>query len=407
MDLEIRRVDTAMADEERLKINNIIAAGISTPAFIYDKTILEQNAHILSDISAKTGIKFTYSIKASAVEDILKTIISELSGFSVSSLAEARHCKAVLQDKDKKSIHVTSPLFIKDDIFQLAELCDYMAFNSISQIRSFSQAVNGKISWGVRINPGVSFVSDERYDPCRRNSKLGVPIEDFFKAWSEEPSLLKSLEGLHFHTNYASSDYEQLHETIEKFTTVLDNTVSHLKWLNLGGGYYYNSSKETLSWLKKIKDMASRQNGDLEIFMEPGEFLVGEAGYLASRIRDIFESGGKRIAILDTSINHLPECFEYQFEPDVLGSVDDGDFEYIIAGASCLAGDLFGEYCFEQELSIGDLIIFEDVGAYSLVKANNFTGIPLPAIYMLEKDEEISLHTESSFAFFDQLWRKG
>jgi carboxynorspermidine decarboxylase len=143
----------------------------------------------------------------------------------------------------------------------------------------------------------------------------------------------------------------------------------------------------------------------VEVFIEPGAALVRGAGYLVSSVIDMFRSGGKSIAVLDTTVNHVPEVFEYQFEPDILGDDDDGEFEYRLAGSSCLAGDVFGVYGFRRRLSIGSRVVLANVGAYAMVKAHMFNGINLPSIYSVTSAGELVLRRK--FTFEDFLSRFG
>lgn len=381
-------------------------ANLCTPAFVYDRVGLEENAELLTGLASKTGIKFTYSIKACAVDEVLRILLPYVAGFSASSLFEARLCREIIGDDSRdKSIHIASPAYIHADFSEVIDICDFLSFNSIGQALSLAPHVEDRISCGLRINPDISFITDERYDPCRKHSKLGAPIDHVAEVWHQEPRSFVPISGLHFHTNSASTDFEQLFRTVEKVQQKLQDLLKQVNWINMGGGYFYDHSDANLVWFDRIRQLLGN-NQPLTLFMEPGEFLVGRAGYLASRIVDIFQNASKQIAVLDTSINHLPECFEYQFEPDVLNAVEESEFEYILVGASCLSGDLFGEYCFSDKLAVGDLVIFSDVGAYSTVKANTFTGIPLPSIYVREPNGAFRLQTKYPFSLYRQLWRK-
>lgn len=385
---------------------DFVNAKLSTPAFVYDRVRLEENAKLLAELASKTGIKFTYSIKACAIDEVLRILIPYITGFSASSLFEARLCREVIdEDSRGKSIHIASPAYIHADFPEVIDICDFISFNSIGQALSLAPQVEDRISCGLRINPDISFITDERYDPCRKHSKLGTPIDNVEKVWHEQPGSFAALSGLHFHTNSASADFEQLFNTIKKVKEKLPDLLQQITWLNMGGGYFYDHSHADFVWFGRIRELLSNSQ-PLSLFMEPGEFLVGSAGYLVSRVVDIFQNASRQIAVLDTSINHLPECFEYQFEPDVLNAVEDSEFEYILAGASCLSGDLFGVYCFPDKLAVGDLVVFSDVGAYSVVKANTFTGIPLPSIYVREPNGAFTLQTKYPFSLYRQLWRR-
>jgi carboxynorspermidine decarboxylase len=202
-----------------------------------------------------------------------------------------------------------------------------------------------------------------------------------------DSDLLDGISGLHIHNNCAADDYHQLEKSINLLIDQCSDLIARMRWLNFGGGYYINDPFQ-LDILNKIA-CSLKQQYDLEIFFEPGRGIVNHAGYLVASVIDIFDSGGKTVAVLDTTVNHLPEVFEYQFKPAVLQESATGKYSYCLAGASCLSGDLFGDYNFDKELQINSRIIFANVGAYMLVKANMFNGINLPAIYALGRSGKI------------------
>ena len=242
---------------------------------------------------------------------------------------------------------------------------------------------------------------DVRYDPCRRHSKLGVELETLLRGLRDGD--LKGMSGIHFHTACGSTSWEPLLRTIKVIERKLAVVMHELEWINLGGGYEWDETTD-FGPLQETIDLLTKTYG-LEVFLEPGSGIVNSAGSLISSVVDMLESDGKTVAILDTTVNHLPEVFEYQYEPDVAEHMDGAPHEYILAGCSCLAGDLFGEYAFEEPLDIGSRITFENVGAYSLVKANMFNGIDLPSIYIQCEDGELDLVRE--FTYEDFLARCG
>jgi carboxynorspermidine decarboxylase len=182
---------------------------------------------------------------------------------------------------------------------------------------------------------------------------------------------------------------------VTQIAEVFDSLLSRIRWINIGGGYIWDETTD-FGPLAQVIELLTDRYG-LEVFLEPGAGIVNAAGCLVSSVVDVFESDSKRVAVLDTSVNHLPEVFEYQFEPDVAEHEDGAPHEYILAGCSCLAGDVFGTYAFDEPLDIGSRITFTNVGAYTLVKAHTFNGIPLPSIYMLDERGELALIGGSTF----------
>lgn len=205
------------------------------------------------------------------------------------------------------------------------------------------------------------------------------------------------------HSNCDASDFNGLLATVRRLDTRLSELLRKIQWINLEGGYLFDEAVSLTPFYEAVELLRSKYN--LQVFIEPGASIVRKAAYLVSTVLDIFESEGKTIAILDTTVNHMPEVFEYQFEPDLLGSKEDGRFTYILAGCTCLAGDLFGEYTFAEPLEVGSRVVFANVGAYTLVKAHMFNGTNLPTIYSLT--QEGSLVMKKRFTYEDFASRCG
>lgn len=373
---------------------------LDTPAFVYDERALLANLENLFQLSQQSGCSVLYSVKAFALVDALRLMTTFLHGFSASSVFEAVLASRALSDGG--SVHVTSPCLTSHDVDELNEVCDYVSFNSLSQWNNLSERASQRMSCGIRINPGISFVADARYDPCRKHSKLGASMRFFSEHVKGNRSQFRDLKGIHLHTNCDSLSFEPLLVTVKTIERWLGDLLTSLEWINLGGGYLYDQISNVEGFHEAV-DLLTRQYG-MKVFVEPGEAVVGNIGYVVSSVVDIFESDGKSIAILDTTINHLPSVFAYQQRLPVLGSTSAGQYAYLLAGATCLAGDLFGEYRFDNSLEIGSKIVFGGVGAYSLTKANMFNGINLPNIYSISPNEQIQLKKQYTVQDFISHW---
>ena len=362
-----------------------------TPAFVYDESVIMDRLAALSEVKKNSGCQILYSIKAAPMRGLLETIANHVDGFSASSLFECQIAKETIEDRG--TIHLTTPGLREDEFRSIVKYADYISFNSLSQWQNYQGHVNGELDCGLRINPELSFVKDERYDPCRKYSKLGIPISKL-----ENVEHLENIQGLHLHNNCESNDYTELKQTVDHVCLLLGPTLERMQWINLGGGYFIDDEKQQHELEQIIQGL--KDTYALDVFIEPGKGIVGSAGSLVSSVIDMFESGDKQIAILDTTINHLPEVFEYQYKPEIMQENSGGDYEYRLAGCSCLSGDIFGDYRFEQVLSIGSRVIFQNVGAYMFVKANTFNGVNLPTVNILKSDGALVLQKEFSYADF-------
>jgi carboxynorspermidine decarboxylase len=378
-----------------------IVRNVETPAFVLDERRLLRDLKAAARLRAECGCKLLYALKPLTCEFALELMASRVDGFAASSLFEARLARDVIGTRG--TVHLTSPGLRPPELLELGELCDYVTFNSLSQLWRLGAELDRPDQVGIRVNPQLSLVADERYDPCRSDSKLGVPLERLASRWKRHPDLFERVCGLQFHTNCDCPSFEPLHRTVLHIERKLRWPLSHMRWINLGGGYLFDSPMRVDLLSESVALLRSRY--DLEVFIEPGAGLVRKAGHLVASVIDMFRAGGKSIAVLDTTVNHVPEVFEYQFEPDILGHDNNGEFEYRLAGSSCLAGDFFGDYAFSRRLRVGSRVVLTNVGAYAMVKAHMFNGINLPAIYSVTPAGELVLRRR--FTFEDYLSRFG
>jgi carboxynorspermidine decarboxylase len=384
-----------------LRLSAEVVQSVETPAFVLDERRLLRDLKAAARLRDQCGCKLLYALKPLLCEFVLELLARRVDGFACSSLFEARLAREVIGSRG--TVHVTSPGLREAELAELGELCDYVTFNSLSQLRRMGDVLDRPSQVGLRINPQLSLVADERYDPCRRYSKLGVPLDRLASRWDRQPEMFERVCGLQFHTNCDCSSFEPLYRTIRHVERKLEGRLESLTWINLGGGYLLDAPERVDLLCESIDRLRTRYG--LDVFIEPGAALVRGAGHLVASVIDKFRASGKSIAVLDTTVNHLPEVFEYQFEPDILGHDDDGEFEYRLVGSSCLAGDLFGEYAFRKRLRIGSRVVLTNVGAYAMVKAHMFNGINLPAIYSVTTAGELVLHRR--FTFEDFLSRFG
>lgn len=355
---------------------------IRSPRLILSESVLEKNGSRIATLCERCSVKLLFSLKPIAVPAVLDTVKKFASGFAVSSLADAE----LASRSNCEIVSMVAPVLIPHEIEKITSVCDVVICNSIKQLDLLSKCSSSPKQIGLRVNPKLSFLADPRYDPCAAGSRLGIPIDQL--AEHQNDWKFDCVDGLHFHTNCDSNDFAPLLETAQKILKLLGPMLDRCAWINLGGGYLFEEEADTKYFEEAVALFRSR---GLEVFIEPGAALVREAGTLVSTVLDFVKNDGKMIAILDTTVNHMPEVFEYQFEPDVLNTVEDGKFGYVLAGRSCLAGDIFGEYSFERPIKIGDSIVFPNAGAYTVPKWNQFNGIPFPTVYLKTTSGELKV----------------
>lgn len=384
-------------------LESTLSSHLTTPALVFSEATIRHQLDLLSAIRESSGCRILYSIKALPFAGLLDLILPAVDGFSASSLFEARLAAEAFQRGGKPGpLHITTPGLRQAEIVELAGLCDAISFNSLEQFRRLQPALEGRAAAGIRVNPQLSFLADQRYDPCRPFSKLGVPIGDLTAALESDTGLASQVEGIHFHTLFESRSFEPLRATLANIEAALGRRMDRLRWINLGGGYLLESGQAAEALAGIVRDLRGRRGVD--VYFEPGKAVVGPAGTLVASVIDRFERDGKTIAVLDTGVHHLPEVFEYQKSPQVGGHDPEGRFEYLLVGCTCLAGDVFGEYRFDRPLNLGDRVAFENVGAYALVKASRFNGYDLPSIHFQGMDGQTTLVKRFGYEDYRRFW---
>ena len=310
----------------------------TSPAFIIDEQALQDSIAVLGYLRQQSDCRVLYSIKALPLTTILKILQPFVDGFSVSSLFEAKLAHSILSPE--QSIHLATPGVREDEVGEIKKICSHISCNSLSQRKSF---LTSDLSLGLRINPKQSLVNDARFDPCRLHSKLGIDINKV------DADMLQGIEGLHCHNVFSQQDYRALIITMTQLESQLGGYFKQLKWLNLGGGYLFKQIGHHQSFIELVQSL--RKKYQLEVYIEPGKAVVNDAVSLVATVIDCFDSDGKTVAVLDTSINHNPEVFEYQRQPDILQNDSQGEQSAILVGSSCLAGDVFGEYQFKKAVA--------------------------------------------------------
>ena len=354
-----------------------------TPAYIIDEKLLTQNLEILAEIQKSVGAKILLAQKCFSAYYFYPLIKKYLSGTAASGLFEARLSKEFFGGEN----HVYAPAFKDSEIAELAEICDHVIFNSFKQVEKFADKVK---SAGLRINPEHSTQKISIYDPCSENSRLGVRIDEFKSARID---LIEKLDGLHFHT-LCEQNSDALEETVDAVEKNFGEYLHKMKWLNLGGGHHITKKNYDIERLKKIICRLKNKYG-VEIYLEPGEAVALDAGFLVATVLEIQpERAGISNAIIDASAAcHMPDVLEMPYTPKIIGAAKVGvkEFNYRFGGATCLAGDIIGEYSFDNPLQEGDKITFCDMAIYTMVKNNTFNGMKLPAIYARDLNGNLTL----------------
>lgn len=364
---------------------------LPTPCFVVDEVLLEKNLKILQGVMNRTGCKILLAQKAFSLYALYPLIGNYLSGTAASGLYEAKLGK----EEMGKENHVFSPAYRQAEFAELTSICDHIIFNSFSQLQRFGeQAIAAGCEIGLRLNPECSTQEGHAvYDPCSPNSRLGITRKNFCS------ELLNGVSGFHFHT-LCEQNSDALLDTVAAIEKKFGDWLPQMKWLNLGGGHHITRPDYDLATLENCITRLQSSYG-LQIYLEPGEAVALNAGFLVTTVLDTMENG-MDIAILDASAAcHIPDVLEMPYRPPLLDSAlpEEKTYTYRLGGPTCLAGDVIGDYSFDKPLNAGDRLIFGDMAIYSMVKTNTFNGMPLPSIAIRDKTGDC--HVLHKFNYLD------
>ena len=375
-------------------LNTNILNEIPTPGYVVDEAEIIKNLDALDYIQQRAGCKILLAQKAFSMFALYPLIGKYLYGAAASGLFEAKLAREHMGGET----HIYSPAYIDSEFDEIAKVCDCIIFNSFEQLKKYkSRASDRQI--GLRVNPEYSEIENDMYNPCAPNSRFGVNLSDIAK----NKTKMKSVDGLHFHT-MCEQDSDVLWRTLQIFDDEFGKYLAadNIKWVNFGGGQLITREgydAETL--IESIKFIKNKYNVD--VYLEPGEAIALNAGYLVSTVLEIVENGERPVAILDASAAcHMPDVLEVPYTPEVYGAGNPGEkkYDYRFAGNTCLAGDIIGDYSFDYILKEGDKIVFGDMAHYTMVKNNTFNGVKLPSIVLLTKDGEVKIIKEFGYEDF-------
>ncbi|ALP91333.1 MULTISPECIES: carboxynorspermidine decarboxylase [Clostridium] len=367
---------------------------LPSPCYIVDERLLKKNLEVLDYVQKESGANIILATKAFSMFSTFPLIGKYLKGVTSSSLFEAR----LGYEEMGKQVHIFSPAYREDEFEDIMKYSDHIIFNSFNQWKLYRDRVKNykdkKIQCGIRINPEYSEIETDIYNPCFENSRMGVTLKNF------EENDLDGIDGLHFHT-MCEQNSDTLARTIKVVDEKFGKYIKNMKWLNFGGGHHITKDDYDLKTLiESVLYMKNKYN--VEIYLEPGEAVALNSGFLVSTVLDI-TNNGMDIAILDTSAAcHMPDVLEMPYRPNIIGSGKPYEYEYTyrFGGPTCLAGDIIGDYSFKEPLKIGDKLIFCDMAIYSMVKNNTFNGINLPSIVKYSEENGVEIIKEFGYEDF-------
>jgi carboxynorspermidine decarboxylase len=360
---------------------------IPSPCFVLEETLLDRNLAIFAKVQREAPIRVMLALKGYSLFHSFPQIRTTLQGVSASSLWEAR----LAAEEFSNEVHVYSPAYRDEDLPEILPLASHLTFNSIGQWERFRSQVTAhtpnKPSVGLRINPQYSPVQTALYNPCQPSTRLGISPSAL------GDTLPDGIDGFLSH-NLCESDSYALEKTLVNIEHHFGRYLPQLKWLNLGGGHLMTRKDYDVDHAIAVLNAFHTRHPHIELWMEPGSAIVWETGFLLGTVLDLIPAEDLINVMLDVSFTaHMPDCLEMPYKPAIRGARNPqvGERAYRMGGSSCLAGDFLGDYAFDNELAIGDRLIFEDMMHYTMVKTSMFNGVFHPSIGALDKDGNFNL----------------
>jgi len=364
---------------------------LPSPCYLCEEELLENNLKVLDRVQKESGAKVILALKGFAMHATFDLVGKYLYGCTASGLHEAKLAREMMN----KEVHTYSPAFKEEEMDEIASLSDDIVFNSPAQLHRFHKRVkeiNPEISLSLRVNPEYSESPVDLYNPCGLYSRLGTTKANF------DESVLEHIDGLNFHA-LCEQDVSALEGVLDAFENKFGAYIDQMTYVNFGGGHHITKSSYDINRLIDVIKAFKQRHHNIDVYLEPGEAVGWETGVLVSTVLDIVDNGMK-IAILDTSAEaHMPDTLAMPYRAEVRGAgqAEAKAYTYRLAGNTCLAGDVMGDYSFDKELQVGDRIVFEDQIHYTFVKNTTFNGIKLPSLAIWTKEGELKIIKEFSY----------
>jgi carboxynorspermidine decarboxylase len=350
---------------------------LPSPCFVCEEELLKKNLELLKKVQDEAGVKILLALKGFSLYSTFGLCKEYLQGCCASGLHEA-----LLASKEfGREVHTYSPAFKEEEVDEIVSISNHIVFNSMAQLKKLEHKAIGKTSIGLRVNPEFSSVEVDLYNPCGAFSRLGITRKNFDK------NAIENVDGLHFHA-LCEQNVDALEGALNNFEEKFGEFLPQMKWVNFGGGHHITREDYDVNGLIYLLKEFKLRYPHLEVYLEPGEAVGWRTGYLVATVLDIVNNG-MDIAILDTSAEaHMPDTLAMPYRPDIKNSaqIDVKKHNYRLGGNTCLAGDIIGDYSFDEPLKVGDKIILEDMIHYTMVKTTTFNGIKLPSIAIKKGD---------------------
>jgi diaminopimelate decarboxylase len=367
--------------------------GIKTPYYIYDGRVIEKKAEILRE-SFSDFAELFFAVKANTSISILKIIKEQGIGAEVVSPGEI--FVALKAGIAPEHILYDSLARKEEEIaYAIDKGIEFFNFESLEQAILLERCAKNsqhKIKAFIRINPGIFPKTHSHLSTGSPWSKFGIALRDLGKVYDIAKDF-KSIElvGAHYHIGSQILKPEPYYEALKKIESTIEffnGKGLTIKYINLGGGFGipYKEGEEGFNAgsLTEVYRQISDKYG-VKVFLELGRFLVGESGYIITRVIDVKDREGVPLYVVDSGMNDNPRPAIYDAYHHVEPLLEKAGERYKsrVVGPICENSDEFGTYELPM-LNVGDLLIVHSCGAYTRTMASNYNGRLLPAEYLYD-----------------------
>jgi diaminopimelate decarboxylase len=380
-----------------------LAKEFGTPLYVYDgNKIITQLEKLRQAFQVKVNIKF--AVKALTNISVLSLLKKNGAGADVVSIQEAR--LAVLAGFNPKDIMFTPNNVDFDEIREAVALGTEITLDNLSSLEKFGQAYGFTQPVALRLNPHIMAGGNLKISTGHKQSKFGISIQQMPEILSMVEKYNLQISGLHIHTGSEIKDVGVFMQMAEILFGLADQ-FAHLKFLDFGGGYKvaYKSSDQVTdlealgkSLSQALLDYNQRSGRNIQLRLEPGKFLVSEAGYLITTATVVKETPSATFIGVNSGLNHLIRPMMYDAYHEIINASNASGslFTYTIAGNICET-DNFGVDRQLPKVHEGDLIIILNAGAYGFTMASNYNSRFKPAEVLIYNGKAKLIRSRDNF----------
>ncbi len=387
-----------------------LAETYGTPCYVYSKATIEKNYRAFEDALRKWSSRICYAVKANSNLAILNLLAKLGSGFDIVSIGELERViraggdvsKVVFSGVAKRSDEIRRALIMGVDCFNIESIAELTRLDAITR----EMDVQANVS--LRVNPDVDANTHPYIATGLKENKFGVDINLALDIYQqiEQCSHMQAV-GVDCHIGSQLLDLSPFQTSFEKVFALVDQLASIgivLQHVDLGGGLgiRYQNDDHPPSAAQYVEILAPFMEGrNIQVFIEPGRSIVGDAGILLTRVEHIKETRDKNFALVDAAMNDFmrPSLYSAWHDITPIEQTANSSTTYDVVGPVCETGDFLGK---QRPLAIqeGSLLAVHAAGAYGSVMSSNYnTRLRAPEILVDGEEAHLIRMRET----FDQL----